>query len=105
MDSMRPIAQSSADSLNAYAKQLQSPKLTLADLQSKFVLWSRQQQEDYDKAIRLVPPGPLQAAHQEALATLQLRAIGLAGLANTLATRDRSLRARLPPSSRSRGRP
>lgn len=86
MDSMQPIAQSSADSLNSYAKQLQSQKLTLADLQSKFALWSRQQQEDYGKAIRLVPPGPLQGAHQEALATLQLRAIGLAGLANTLAT-------------------
>jgi hypothetical protein len=86
MDSMQPIAQSSASSLAAYAKQLNSPKLTLADLQSKFGLWSRQQQEDYDKALRLVPPAQLQAAHQEALATLQLRAIGLAGLANTLAT-------------------
>jgi hypothetical protein len=81
-----PIAQSSASSLNAYAKQLQSQKLTLADLQTKLALWSRQQQEDYDKALRLVPPAPLQAAHQEVLATLQLRAIGLAGLANALGT-------------------
>jgi len=86
MDSVQPIAQSSANSLNAYAKQLQSQKLTLADLQSKFALWSKQQQEDYDKALRLVPPASLQAAHQQVLATLQLRAIGLAGLANTLAT-------------------
>ena len=38
-----------------------------------------------------MPPAPLQAAHQQVLATLQLRAIGLAGLANTLAHgRDRS---------------
>jgi hypothetical protein len=86
MDSVQPIAQSSASSLNSYAKQLQSQKLTLADLQSKLALWSRQQQEDYDKALRLVPPAPLQAAHQEVLATLQLRAIGLAGLANALGT-------------------
>src|SRR5439155_10341591 len=35
--------------------------------------------------LRLVPPAPLQAAHQQVLATLQLRAIGLANLANTLA--------------------
>ena len=86
MDSVQPIAQSSAASLNDYAKQLQSPKLTLADLQSKFTLWSRQQQEDYNSALRLVPPASLQAAHQEVLATLQLRAIALAGMANTLAS-------------------
>ena len=33
-----------------------------------------------------MPPAPLQAAHQEILATLQLRALGLAGLETTLAT-------------------
>ena len=86
MDSVQPIAQSSAASLDDYAKQLNSQKLTLADLQSKLTLWSRQQQEGYDKALRLVPPAPLQAAHQQVLATLQLRAIGLAGLANAFAT-------------------
>jgi hypothetical protein len=86
MNSVQPIAQSSASALMAYANQLGSRKLTLAGLQSKLDLWSRQQQEDYDSALRLVPPAPLQAAHQEVLATLQLRAIGLAGLANTLAT-------------------
>jgi hypothetical protein len=86
MDSVQPLAQGSASSLNAYANQLGSRKLTLADLESKLQLWSRQQQEDYDQALRLVPPGPLQAAHQEVLATLQLRAIALNGLANTLAT-------------------
>jgi len=86
MESVKPIAQSSANSLDAYAKQLQSQKLTLADLQSKFALWSKQQQDAYDKAVRLTPPASLQAAHQQVLATLQLRAIGLAGLANTLAT-------------------
>jgi hypothetical protein len=85
MQSMQPIAQTSASSLDAYAKQLNSQKLTLADLQSKLTLWSRQQQEDYDKALRLVPPAPLQAAHQQVLATLQLRAIGLARLANAFA--------------------
>ncbi len=46
-------------------------------------MWSRQQQQDYDQALRLVPPAPLQSAHQEVLATLQLRAIALADLANT----------------------
>ena len=86
MDSVRPIAQSSASALAAYAKVLGSRQLTLGGLQTKLDLWSRQQQEDYDRALRLVPPAPLQAAHQEVLATLQLRAIGLAGMANELAT-------------------
>jgi hypothetical protein len=83
MDDIRPIAQSSSASLHDYQKQVTSPKLTLADLQSKLGLWSRQQQQDYDQALRLVPPAPLQSAHQEVLATLQLRAIALADLANT----------------------
>ncbi len=86
MDNVRPIAQSSASSLDAYAKVLGARNLTLGGLQTKLDLWSRQQQEDYDRALRLVPPAPLQAAHQEVLGTLQLRAIGLAGMANELAT-------------------
>ena len=86
MNSIQPIAQSSASSLTAYANQLGSRKLTLAELQTKLDLWSRQQQQEYDSALRLVPPASLQAAHQQVLATLQLRAIGLARLANTLAT-------------------
>lgn len=86
MASLQTIAQDSASSLKSYEKQLGSPKLTLPELQSKLNLWSRQQQEDYDKALRLVPPGPLQAAHQQVLGTLQLRAIGLTGLANTFVT-------------------
>ena len=85
MNDLKPIAQSSAASLQDYQKAVTSPKLTLADLQTKLGLWSRQQQEDYNQALKLVPPAPLQAAHQEVLATLQLRAIGLAELANTIA--------------------
>lgn len=85
MNDIRPIAQSSASSLRDYQKAVTDPKLTLAELQSKLALWSRQQQEGYDEALKLVPPAPLQAAHQEVLATLQLRAIGLAGLANVIA--------------------
>lgn len=86
MSKVQPIAQSSASSLDAYLKASNNPKLTLTQLQQKLALWSRQQQQDYDQALRLVPPAQLQAAHQQVLATLQLRAIGLAGLANILAT-------------------
>jgi hypothetical protein len=85
MDSVRPIAQESAAAGTAFANALGSAKLTLVGLQAKLEQWSRQQQEDYDQALALRPPGPLQAAHQEVLATLQLRAIGLTGLADQLA--------------------
>lgn len=84
MKSVLPISQSSAAVGTAFANELGAGKLTLAGLESKLEAWSRDEQQDYDDALRLQPPGPLQAAHQEVLAALQLRAIGLAGLANTL---------------------
>jgi hypothetical protein len=85
MDAVRPIAQRSAAAGTQLVKELGSAKLTLTMLHSKLEQWSRQQQQSYDDALLLRPPGPLQAAHQEVLATLQLRAIGLTGLADSLA--------------------
>ncbi|HEU5405707.1 MAG TPA: hypothetical protein VFU52_06460 [Gaiellaceae bacterium] len=84
MTDMRSIAQDSAQPGVALPTVLGAKKLTLASLQSKLEQWSRQEQQDYDDALRLRPPGALQTAHQAALATFQLRAIGLTGLANTL---------------------
>jgi len=86
MNSVRTIAQSSAATgTAALSAEANSPKLTLGALQSKFGQWSLQQQRNYDAALRLRPPAPLQSAHQQVLAALQLRAIGLTRLANTLA--------------------
>jgi hypothetical protein len=85
MNDVRPIAQSSAQAGQEFVSALGSQTLTTRDLETKLVNWSRQQQEDYDQALRLRPPGPLQGVHQQVLATLQLRAIALAGLADVLA--------------------
>ena len=85
MDNVRPIAQISAGAGTAFANELGSAKLTLAGLQSKLELWSREQQDNYQEALGLRPPALLQSAHQEVLATLQLRAIGLTSMANVLA--------------------
>jgi hypothetical protein len=85
MNDVRPIAQSSAATGAAFANALPTAKTTAA-LQSKLQGWSRQQQQLYDEALKLRPPGPLQAPNQEILGTLQLRAVAFAGLANTLAT-------------------
>jgi hypothetical protein len=84
MTDLRAIAQDSAQAGTDLTNTLGLKKLTIVGLQSKLQEWSRQQQQDYDNALRLRPPGPLQAAHQEALATFQLRAIGMTGLANAL---------------------
>jgi hypothetical protein len=85
MDKIQTIAQTSARTgTAAFRAAATEPKQTLAGLQTKLEEWSRQQQQEYDEALRLVPPAPLQAAHQEVLATLQLRAIGLTGLADVL---------------------
>jgi hypothetical protein len=86
MDKVQPIAQSSASTGTAALSGVFSSKgLTLATLHSKLEQWSAQQQQDYNTALRLRPPAALQSAHQQVLSTLQLRAIGLTNLANTLA--------------------
>jgi hypothetical protein len=85
MAKVQPIAQSSARTGAAFANALGSPSLSLTSLQAKLDLWSAQQQEAYNEALRLRPPASLQSAHQEVLATLQLRAIGLASLSSALA--------------------
>jgi hypothetical protein len=84
MDSVRPLAQSSAHAGSAFATELAASNLTLSGFQAKLRQWSQDQQDDYASAQRLRPPGQLQAAHQQLLATFQLRAIGFAGLANIL---------------------
>jgi hypothetical protein len=85
MHDIGSIAQNSAQVRDAFERTLGAKKLTLVGLQSKLQQWSRQEQQDYDDALRLRPPGPLQSAHQGALSTFQLRAIGLTELANSLA--------------------
>ncbi len=84
LNSMRPIAQESARPGTEFAHELGSASLTLSTLKAKLEQWAQQEQQAYVAAQRLRPPGPLQAAHQEALASLQLRALGLSNLAVTL---------------------
>ncbi|HZD88062.1 MAG TPA: hypothetical protein VE088_08670 [Gaiellaceae bacterium] len=85
MDAVRPLAQDSAHAGTVFASALGAPNLKLAGLEAKLRAWSQQEQQDYARAEQLRPPGPLQSAHQQLLATFQLRALGFAGLANVLA--------------------
>src|SRR5581483_6732133 len=79
-----PLAQSSASIGTAFANELGARSLSLPDLETKLEGWARQEQLDYAAAQRIQPPGPLQTAHAQVLDAFQLRALGLAGLANTL---------------------
>ena len=84
MDKVRVVAQSSAKVGHEFAAKLGSPGLKLTDLETRLEQWSQQEQQAYDQAQQIRPPGPLRTMHQQVLDTLQLRAIGLAGLASAL---------------------
>jgi hypothetical protein len=85
MDDVRAIAQSSAQVGTELVSKMASPGLKLADLETSLEQWSQQEQQAYDQAQQIRPPGPMRALHQQVLDTLQLRALGLAGLANEFA--------------------
>jgi hypothetical protein len=90
-----PLAQSSARVGTDFANQLTVRSLTLTDLEAKLGAWSHQEQLDYAAAQQIRPPGPLQADHAQVLAAFQLRALGFAGLADTL---SQTQSASTPPS-------
>ena len=84
IDAMAPLAKSSAGVGAEFATALATPDLTMQSFQADLTNWSKEEQADYVAAQRLQPPGPLQSAHAEALATFQLRATALVGIASTL---------------------
>lgn len=90
IDAMQPLAKSSAAVGGAFAKALGTPGLTMQSFQSDLTNWSQQEQNAYVTAQRLQPPGPLQSAHAQALATFQLRYAGLERLASTLSVAQQS---------------
>lgn len=67
------------------ARDLQSPPATHAALQARLQALAVREQQGYDRAQLIRPPGPLRQAYEELLAALELRATGLAELSQTLA--------------------
>jgi hypothetical protein len=82
---IQPLGQDSAKVGAEFATELSSAKLTLSTFEQKLEAWSRSEQLDYAAAERLQPPAALQTAQQQVLDAFQLREVGLAGLADTLA--------------------
>jgi len=84
---VRTIAQSSSSLGTDFANKMISTgaSLKLSDLETSLQQFAQQEQQAYDAAQQIRPPGPLRAIHQRMIDALELRAKGLAGLGNELA--------------------
>lgn len=81
---VRAIVQSSQSLGTEFATELTtSPKQ--ADLQAKLQAYAQQEQQSYDQAQQIRPPGPLRQIHQHLVDALELRAKGLAALGDAVA--------------------
>jgi hypothetical protein len=83
---VRTIAHSSTRLGTTFATKLVSPGLKEADLTTALQQYAQQEQQAYDQAQQISPPGPMRAIHQQLVDALELRAKGLAGLSEAVAT-------------------
>jgi len=82
---VRTIALSSTELGVELANKLIAPGLKQADLEQALQQYAQQEQQAYDQAQQIRPPGPLRRIHQKLVDALELRAKGLAGLGDALA--------------------
>jgi hypothetical protein len=73
---------------NEFAKNFVSPGLKQSDLETSLQRYAQQEQQAYAQAQQVRPPGPLRTIHQNLVDSIELRAKGLAGLADALANVD-----------------
>ena len=69
----------------SFANELVSPGLKESELEAKLQAYAQQEQQAYQQAQQIRPPGPLRAVHQNLVNAIGLRAKGLAALGDTLA--------------------
>jgi hypothetical protein len=84
MSKVKTLAQTSNALGQDFASELATPGLKQTDLATKLQQYASQEQQAYDQAQQLRPPGPLRAIHQRLIDAIELRAKGLAGLGVTL---------------------
>ena len=78
------IAQGSTKLGQEFATELSTQGLKQADLETSLQKYAQQEQQAYDQAQQIRPPGPLRSIHQHLVDALELRVKGLAGLGDTL---------------------
>ena len=81
---VRSLAASSTALGASFANELASATKQ-SDLQTKLEQFAQQEQQEYDQAQQIRPPGPLRQIHQSLVDALELRAKGLAGLGAAVA--------------------
>ena len=81
---VKPIAQSSASLGTEFANELIKPGLKPADLETQLQQYAQQEQQAYNDAQQIRAPGPLRDVHQQLVDAIELRAKGLAGLADAV---------------------
>ena len=81
---VRSLAASSTALGTSFANELASATKQ-SDLQTKLEQFAQQEQQEYDQAQQIRPPGPLRQIHQSLVDALELRAKGLAGLGAAVA--------------------
>lgn len=84
---VRTLAQSSQTLGVRFATKLvNTAGVKESDLATALQQYAQQEQQAYDQAQQIRPPGPLLQAHQQMIDALELRAKGLAGLGEALAS-------------------
>jgi hypothetical protein len=81
---VKTIAASSSALGQEFANKLIAPGLKIGDLEQSLQQYAQQEQQAYDQAQQISPPGPLRQIHQQLVDSLELRARGLASLGDAL---------------------
>jgi hypothetical protein len=85
VEKVRAIATADTSLGKKFANEFASPGLKESDLVTKLQDYAQQEQQAYQQAQQIRPPGPLRAIHQNLVDAIELRAKGLAGLGDALA--------------------
>jgi hypothetical protein len=82
---VRTVAASSDALGREFASKLVAGGLKQAELEQSLQQYAQQEQQEYDQAQQIHPPGPLRQIHQQLVDSIELRAKGLAALGEALA--------------------
>jgi hypothetical protein len=81
---VRTVAASSNALGREFAAKLVSGGLKQGSLEQSLQQYAQQEQQEYDQAQQIHPPGPLRQIHQQLVDAIELRAKGLAALGDVL---------------------
>jgi hypothetical protein len=82
---VRTVASSSNALGREFAAKLVSGGLKQADLEQSLQQYAQQEQQEYDQAQQIRPPGPLRQIHAQLVDAIELRAKGLAAMGDVVA--------------------